>query len=147
MRFKDWFLLNEAGHTTIRGGPRNISVLFQGKPTVFQNVTAIDPRFEFQNLPKTEKSRANKFMGEDTYSLPLVGARGNVIGWIVSHRMKNMEVFSGVAMFSDRPEGIRCPENWADYAILIDDAGFEAKSVGPTFGAAQAVPQDVKKAL
>jgi hypothetical protein len=123
MRFKDWYMLSEAGHTIFQGGPQNIIVMFQGKPTPFQNVKMIDPRFELASVPKPPSSpnkKSAKFLGEIDFALPLVGPQGNVTQWINSKR-DNMLYGTGTRSFE--PAGVQIPLNWANHAQIIDASG------------------------
>jgi hypothetical protein len=101
--------------------PMTITVLLHGKPTTFSNVMMIDPRFEFANYPKPEwsKSKLAKFMGEEDFSLPLVGQMGNITQWLVSNRDS---IMTGTGHKSMKPEGHPINDfDWSKAMIMNSD--------------------------
>lgn len=119
MRFREWSKLNEAGHI-ILDDPVEITVLLRGEPVTFHDVTMIDPRFEFNNVPKPPESpnkNMKKFVGEIDFSLPLAN------GWLFSRRSSP---FSGSGEVVSKPLGYSVPDrNWADHAQIIGPDGTD----------------------
>lgn len=134
-------LITEAGHCRFED-PKRITVLLDGEPVTFDDVAMIDPRFEFHNLPPGEGSKAQKFLGESPYSLPLVNPKGQQSGWIVSAERWSM--MSGLAHWSDKPQGRYedVPLNWADKALIMnsnmDELVSQHRQAATTAGAQQA---------
>lgn len=122
MRFKEWLVL-EMGHGTVMHPPGlNFYALQHQRPIFFRHVKGIDPRFEFQNIPNQDpRINSRKFMGTSTYSLPLINRKGQQKLWIVSDRVPKMEPISGSLRISVEPEGVLCPLNWADFAVIDGD--------------------------
>lgn len=137
MNFREWFQLDEAGHTTIRGGSMSFLAKLGNKIRFFKDITFIDPRFEFQNVPKPEGSisKAKKFLGEDTFSLPILDVRGQIQGYLVSQRLSMM---SGTATFSKTPQGVVAPLDWANHALVIDASGQDLAAGATTYGVVSA---------
>lgn len=124
MKFKEWFLA-EAGHLRIQGPAKSgvsFIALFKGKPTLFRSILWIDPQFERQSVPPPPNYRAPKFLGDRTFSLPLVDRRGSIAAFIVSQR-ENM--VNGTGTIRKQPEGLEVPNNWADHAIIIRADGLQ----------------------
>lgn len=122
MNFKEW-LMQEAGHLVMHGPPQSIMVMLHGQPSLFHDVSMIDPRFELNDIPHPRGQ--SKFLGDSEYSLPLVKPTGQVYGYIVSKRGSMM---SGVGFMNPRPQGVVAPINWADHAIIINSHGQDLVS-------------------
>ena len=145
MNFKEW-LIKESGHFRMRQ-PTNINVLYHGRSAMLKNVQMVDPRFEFMDIPqpKFEKDdprskmvQGRKFMGQFTFSLPLVDPDGQrVIRWIVVPRKGPQDMLGGSspAYIASEPEGVRAPLDWADHANIMDDETL----IKPTYGGNVAV--------
>jgi len=132
MRFKEW-LQNEAGHFML-ANPANIWVLYHGRPAMLQGVTMVDPRFEFMNVPnptfdlddpRARMAQGRKFLGQFTFSLPVVDPEGKrIIRWIVVPRENGTMLGGGQkAHIAASPEGVKAPLDWADHADIMDDSG------------------------
>lgn len=123
--------MNEAGHTVIKNGPYNLVIMRHHQPKLFRDVQMIDPRFEFMNVPMPTKkdpvtgenvpiAKGNKFLGNATFSLPLVSIQGYPAGFLVC---KRSSMFQGTGYWSDKPVGVVAPSNWGDYAQIMDRNG------------------------
>lgn len=132
MGFKYW-LFNEAGHFTM-AQPSDLTVLYHGHPVIVRGVTLVDPRFEFMNVPmpkfepedpRRKMTYGKKFLGQFTFSLPVVDPDGKRINrWIVVPRKEGIMFGSTTkAYIASKPEGIQAPLDWADHADIMDDNG------------------------
>lgn len=139
MKFKEW-LINESGHFMM-AHPVNITVLYHGKPVLFKGVSMIDPNLEDIDIPmpkfkpedpKSKYTHSKKFLGQFTFSLPLVDSEGKRISqWLVVPRIDGMMFGStSKAYVSSKPEGIQVPLNWGDAADIMDDSGRISATYG-----------------
>lgn len=131
MRFKEWIII-ESGHFRL-SEPQDLYVMFKGKPEFARDIDMIDPRFEFMDMKiKDNTGESKKFLGQSTFSLPLVNQQGSIERWIVVPRDdKKMQMLGGgePAFLSSYPKGIKAPINWAEYAQLINLKGSLANLV------------------
>lgn len=101
--------------------------LTHGRPQLYSNVYAVDPRMEFQEVPKPQghapKSPSPYFLGDITFSLPVQDEHGRNM-WLVGARDANLGSFLGQGYLSPQPEGVVVNKpNWADKAIIMTEEG------------------------
>jgi hypothetical protein len=128
MRFRDWYVISEAGHFIVHGEPLNFMAVHHGKMTPFKNVGGIDPKFEFLKVPlppghQNRNPAINYFLGDLDYSLPAWDATGRKKVWICSHRAEGFgSMMSGDGYIADQPLGYAIPAtDWSDTAQVVTD--------------------------
>jgi hypothetical protein len=114
MRFKEW-LLNEAGHFSF-DDPATITISLRGQRVTLHDVTMIDPRFEFHQIPPapgTENTnKLGKFVGDVDFALPLADGK-----WVNSQRMGGL---AGKGSVGPKPVGYQIPDrDWAEKALIM----------------------------